>query len=415
MSNQTFAEKLKKYADVVIQVGLNLQPGQKLVIRASGAIEDTAPVVRAMTKSAYQAGARFVDVLWADEPLSVIRLENAPDDSFNEGPDYLYQGLEAHVANGDASLSILASNPDALAGQDQQKMAQIRKTQSEKLEGYGSYISGMKVNWCGVGAASPGWAAKVFPELSPDVAVSKLWDAIFKFTRLDLDDPVQAWKDHVAKLVERKNYLTRKQYAALHLTGPGTDLTVGLAKNHIFMGGSVNTPDGVSFVPNMPTEEVFTTPDAHQVNGIVSASLPLNFNGMVLENLKFTFKDGVITDFSADSGAEMFAKILDMDPGARRLGEIALVPNSSPISQSGTLFYNTLYDENASNHLAIGRAYATAVEGGVEMNAEEKEAAGINHSLIHIDFMIGSDKMDVNGITADGSIEPVMRAGEWAV
>ena len=180
------------------------------------------------------------------------------------------------------------------------------------------------------------------------------------------------------------------------------------------MGGSVSTPEGLIFVPNMPTEEVFTTPNAHGVNGTVSSSLPLNFNGMVLEGMKFTFKDGVITEFSSDTGQEMFEKILDMDPGARRLGEVALVPNSSPISQSGTLFYNTLYDENASNHLAIGQAYAAAVEGGIQMSDEEKDAAGINTSLIHIDFMIGSDKMDVDGILADGSIEPVMRAGEWA-
>lgn len=414
MSNQSFAEKLKKYADVIVQVGVNLQPGQKLLIRAGGAVEATAPVVRAVTASAYQAGARYVDVVWADEALGVARLENAPDDSLDEGPEYLYQGMEAHVANGDATLTIMASNPDAMAGQDQQKMAHLRKVQSQKLEGYGSYISGMKTNWSGVGAASPGWAAKVFPELDPEAAVAKLWESIFAFTRLDLDDPVQAWKEHIAKLVERKTYLNSKQYSALRLVAPGTDLTVGLAKNHIFMGGSVETPKGISFVPNMPTEEVFTTPNAHEVNGTVTASLPLNFNGMVIENLQFTFKDGVITDFSADTGAEMFEKILDMDPGAHRLGEIALVPNSSPISQSGTLFYNTLYDENASNHLAIGRAYAKAVEGGVEMSAEEKEAAGINHSLIHIDFMVGSDKMDVDGILPDGTVEPVMRAGEWA-
>ncbi len=414
MPNQSFAEKLKKYADVIVQVGLNLQPGQKLMIRAAGAIESTAPVVRAVTRSAYQAGARYVDVIWNDQELSIARLENAPDDSLEEVPDYLFQGMEEHVANGGAALTIMASNPDAMAGQDQQKMALIRKVQSQKSEKYGSYISGMKTNWCGVGAASPGWAAKVYPGQDSDTAVEKLWESIFKFTRLDLDDPVQAWKEHVATLVKRKKHLNNKQYSALRLTAPGTDLTVGLAKNHIFMGGSVETPNGISFVPNMPTEEVFTTPNAHEVNGTVSASLPLNFNGMVLENLKFTFKDGVITDFSADTGAELFEKILDMDLGARRLGEIALVPNSSPISQSGTLFYNTLYDENASNHLAIGRAYATAVEGGVEMSAEEKEAAGINHSLIHIDFMIGSDKMDVDGILPDGTVEPVMRAGEWA-
>ncbi|MFK7801550.1 MAG: aminopeptidase [Anaerolineae bacterium] len=414
MSNQEFAEKLKKYADVAVQVGLNLQPGQRLVIRAGGTIEAVAPVVRAVATSAYQAGARLVDVIWSDEALAVARLENGPDDSFSEFPDYIAQGLIDYAKNGDASLAIMASNPDAMAGQDQAKMAELRKVSAEKTMEFSRYISTMQINWCGIGAASPGWAAKVFPKDSPEVALQKLWDAIFKFTRLDLDDPVQAWKDHVAKLVERKTYLNAKQYATLHLTAPGTDLKVDLAKNHLWLGGSVSRPDGVSFVPNLPTEEVFTTPDNRSTNGTISASLPLNMNGVLIEGLKFTFKDGKITDFSADSGEETIGKLLEMDDGAGRLGEIALVPNGSPIAQSGTLFYNTLYDENASNHLAIGRAYAIAVEGGGTMNDDEKKAAGINHSLIHIDFMVGSDKMNVDGITADGTVEPVMRDGEWA-
>ncbi|MEM9775167.1 MAG: aminopeptidase [Chloroflexota bacterium] len=414
MAIENFEEKLKKYADVVVQVGLNLQPGQRLLIRPAGSVESVAPLVRAVSKSAYEAGCRYVDVMWSDEDLGVIRLENAPDDSFKELPAYKSVQLMEYAENGDASLGIIASNPDAMAGQDQAKMAAMRKAASKVMADYRKISSSMKINWCGVGAASPGWAQKVFPDLPAEDATDALWESIFKFTRLDLDDPVQAWKDHVAKLTERKAYLNGKQYKSLRLNGPGTDLTIDLAEAHIWMGGSVSTPEGTIFVPNMPTEEVFTTPNANGVNGTVSTSLPLNFNGMVLEGMKFTFKDGVITEFSSDTGQEMFEKILDMDPGARRLGEVALVPNSSPISQSGTLFYNTLYDENASNHLAIGQAYAAAVEGGIQMSQEEKDAAGINTSLIHIDFMIGSDKMDVDGITADGMVEPVMRAGEWA-
>lgn len=414
MLNKEFAEKLKKYADVAVQVGVNLQPGQRLVIRANGAVEAVAPMVRAVTKSAYEAGARLVDVIWLEETLTVIRLENAPDDSFSEFPDHIANGLLSYAKNGDASLGITAGNPDAMAGQDQAKMAEMRKVSAEKTMDFSRYISTMQINWCGVGAASPGWAAKVFPDDSPEVAQQKLWDSIFKFTRLDLEDPVQAWKDHVAKLTERKIYLNGKRYATLHLTAPGTDLKVDLAKNHLWLGGSVNRPDGIEFVPNLPTEEVFTTPDNRGTNGTISASLPLNMNGVLIEGLKFTFKDGKIVDFSADTGEETIAKLLEMDDGAGRLGEIALVPNGSPIAQSGTLFYNTLYDENASNHLAIGRAYAIAVEGGGTMSDDEKKAAGINHSLIHIDFMVGSDKMNVDGITADGAIEPVMRDGEWA-
>jgi aminopeptidase len=414
MSNQNFAEKLKKYADVIVQVGINLQPGQRLLIRTHGMIEATAPLIRAVTKSAYESGARFVDVVWGDEAMSIIRYENAPADSFSEFPNHLVNCLMEYAENGDASLSITAGNPDALAGQDQAKMALVRKVTAEKTMEFGQFVSKMEINWCGVGAASAGWAAKVFPEDSSEKALEHLWEAIFKLTRLDLDDPVQAWKDHVAKLTERKTYLNDKQYSTLHLTAPGTDLKVDLAQNHIWMGGSVQRPDGVAFVPNLPTEEVFTTPHNRGTNGTISASLPLNMNGVLIEGLKFTFKDGKITDFSADTGMETIQKLLEMDDGAGRLGEIALVPNSSPIAQSGTLFYNTLYDENASNHLAIGRAYAVAVKDGATMNEEQKQAAGVNHSLIHIDFMVGSDQMNVDGITADGTMEPVMRNGEWA-
>ena len=414
MSNQSFAEKLKKYADVIVQVGLNLQPGQRLLIRTGGSIESVAPTVRAVVRSAYEAGARYVDVDWRDEEQSVIRFENAPDDSFSELPSYFSKRLMEYAENGDAVLTIMASNPDAMAGQDQAKMAEARKATAEMMSEYRPISSSMQINWCGVGAASEGWANKVFPDDASDAATTKLWESIFKFTRLDLDDPVQAWKDHVAKLTERKSYLNGKQYKSLHLPSPGTDLMVDLAPNHLWMGGSVSRPDGVSFVPNLPTEEVFTTPHNQGTNGTISASLPLNMNGVLIEGLKFTFKDGKITDFSTDTGHEMIGKLLEMDDGAGRLGEIALVPDSSPISQSGTLFYNTLYDENASNHLAIGQAYAVAVKGGGTMSPDEKAAAGINSSLIHIDFMVGSNQMNVDGITADGTAEPVMRHGEWA-
>lgn len=414
MSNQAFAEKLKKYADLIIQVGLNLQPGQRLLIRTSGTVESVAPTVRAVAASAYQAGARFVDVIWGDEALSVARLENAPDDSFSELPEYYKTCLMEYAENGDAVLGIMAGNPDAMAGQDQAKMAQIRKTAAETMEGYRQIASSMQINWCGVGVASPGWATKVFPDLSPADATAKLWESIFKFTRLDLDDPIQAWQDHMLKLDERKAYLNKKRYKTLHYTAPGTDLKVDLPANHIWLGGAASRPDGASFVPNLPTEEIFTTPHNQGTHGTVTASLPLNMSGVLVTGLKFTFENGKIVDFDAETGRETIEKLLEIDDGAGRLGEVALVPNSSPISQSGTLFYNTLYDENASNHLAIGGAYAVAVEGGGTMNAEEKAAAGINTSMIHIDFMIGSNQMNVDGITADGTVEPVMRHGEWA-
>lgn len=414
MLNQEFAEKLKKYTDVIVRVGLNLQPNQRLLILTSGTVEAISPFVRAVSKSAYQAGARYVSVLWEDEELSVIRLENAPDDSFSEIPAYISAQLMEFAENGDAVLRVLATNPEAMAGQDKAKMAEMRKASAEAMSGFRQIMSSTQINWCGVGAASPGWATKVYPDASPEEALQKLWDAIFEFTRSDLEHPVQAWQDHVAKLTERKAYLNNKQYRSLHLTAPGTDLVVDLAPNHIWLGAPASRPDGVSFVPNLPTEEVFTTPHNQGTNGSVTSSLPLNMNGVLIEGLKFTFKDGKIVDFSADSGEETIKKLLEMDEGAGRLGEIALVPNSSPISQSETVFYNSLYDENASNHLAIGQGFPIGVEGGVSMSSEEKAAAGINHSLIHIDFMIGSDKMNVDGILADGRVEPVMRHGEWA-
>ncbi|WP_019724610.1 aminopeptidase, partial [Enterococcus mundtii] len=271
-----------------------------------------------------------------------------------------------------------------------------------------------KVSWTVVAAAGKQWAAKVFPDLPEEEQVDALWDEIFKTTRIYESDPVIAWKNHDEKLATKAEELNKEQFTALHYTAPGTDIVIGLPKNHLWEGaGSYNARDE-KFMANMPTEEVFTAPDSHRVDGYISSTKPLSYAGTTITGMKFTFKDGKVVDFSAEQGQEVLAKLLDTDEGARRLGEVALVPDPSPISQSGIIFYNTLFDENASNHLALGSAYAFSVQGGTEMTDEELAAAGLNRSQTHVDFMVGSDKMDIDGIREDGSRVPIFRNGDWA-
>ena len=413
MSN--FTENLKKYADTIIQVGLNLKPGQRLIILARGEVEDTAPLVRQVTRSAYEFGIQLVDVIWLDSELDLIRLQSAPEGSFGESSDWRYAAAMEYGERHDGYLGIIATDPFLTDGQDPEKLKQIRQVEAQKSQPISSLVSTMALNWCGVAAAGSKWAERVYPEHTPAAAQARLWESIFAFTRSDLVDPVAAWQTHLKALAQRKQTLSAKQFHALKFTGPGTNLTVGLAQDHVWLGGSSTTQRGAEIVPNLPTEEVFTTPDFRRVEGTVSATMPLNVSGMVVEGMRFEFKAGRVVDFRADKNGAALESLLEMDDGARRLGEVALVPHSSPISQSKTLFYNTLYDENAASHIALGRAYAIGVQNGAEMSSEAKNEAGVNHSLIHIDFMIGSGEVDVTGIHADGREEAVMTGGEWAL
>lgn len=408
MNGQEFDSMLSKYADVVVKVGLNLRRGQKLSIRAI--IED-APFVRKVAEKAYNAGAKYVDVLWADENISRIRFEHADPESLTEVPNWLFTRYEEHYQNGEAELALLSTDPDLLSGIDSELIAKERTARAKKFEPLRKYEN--VSNWCVVATASPAWARKVFPNGSTQEAQSKLWEAIFNSCRIDLPDPLHAWQIHTDKLTKYKTYLSTKHYSALHYKAPGTDLTVGLPEKHIWMGAQASFKNGITCTVNIPTEEVFTLPHKYKVNGTVTATRPLNLMGALIEDFSLTFENGRAVKVTAKKGEPDLRKLIETDEAACRLGEVALVPNSSPISRRGHLFYNTLFDENASCHLAFGNAYRDTIVGGTDMTNEAFQAEGGNKSLIHTDFMIGSADMDIDGINADGLREPIMRKGEW--
>ncbi len=409
MDEQEFDKMLAKYADVVVRVGLNLRKGQKLSIRA---IIDDAPFIRKVAESAYKAGAKYVDVLWTDEQITRTRFEHADPETLSEIPNWLFTRYEEHYQNGEAELAILSTDPDLLAGIDPDLIAKERTARAKKFEPLRKYENAS--NWCVVATASPAWARKVFKGLSTEEAQAKLWEAIFNACRIDQPDPIQAWQIHTDKLIKYKNYLTEKHYSGLKYTAPGTDLTVGLPEKHIWQGAEASFKNGITCTVNIPTEEVFTLPHKDKVNGTVKATMPLNLMGAMIENFSVTFENGRAVKVSAEKGGEDFQKLIETDENACRLGEVALVPNSSPISQRGHLFYNTLFDENASCHIAVGSAYRDSLMGGPEMTDEEFQSHGGNKSLIHTDFMIGSAEMNIDGIKADGTLESIMRKGEWA-
>ena len=410
-------ELLKKYAEAIVRVGLNLRAGQRLIITnatSRGVPPAGRPLVHEVTKAAYAAGARYVEALWGDEEMLRIRLQNAPADSFGEYPKFQVNGVMDMIEKGDALLSIYANDPDALKGMDPERVGAMQKAQLENYSPISAKVSRNAINWCVVAAASPAWAAKIFPDLPAEQAQEKLWTAIFETTRATQPDPVQAWKDHIQNLVKRSKYMAGKKYSALHYKGPGTDFTLGLPQGHRWIAARMPAENGVDFTANMPTEEIFTLPDRNRAEGTVTATFPLSYGGSLIEDFSVTFENGRIVKVSAKRNEAILQKLVDTDEGSTRLGEVALVPASSPIATRGHLFYNTLFDENASCHIAIGRAYRFTLTGGEELNDEEFIAAGGNISLNHVDFMIGSPQMDIDGIREDGTREPVMRQGEWA-
>ena len=409
MNNETFDQLLQKYADVTVRVGVNLRKGQRLMIQA---LLDDAPFVRKVTEAAYKAGAVYVDVLFMDEKLNRIRYEHADPESITEVPDWIFARYEEYQKRADALLAISSSDPDNLTGIDPDLIAKNRKASAQKYEPLRKYDSDF--NWCVVSTASPSWAKKIFPDLPLEQAREKLWEAIFNACRIDLPDPVQAWKEHTRRLAKYKDHLNNRRYTALHYKAPGTDLTLGLPEKHLWGGADATYKNGITCIPNLPTEEVFTTPHKDKAEGVVRSTFPLNMMGVLIEDFSVTFESGRVAKVTAKKGEENLRKLIETDENAGRLGECALVPNSSPIGQRGHLFYNTLFDENAACHIALGNSYRESIEGGPDMTEEEFAAQGGNKSLIHVDFMIGSAELDIDGITADGSREPVMRRGEWA-
>ncbi|SDO50961.1 aminopeptidase [Alkalicoccus daliensis] len=407
----SFAQKLDKYAELAVRVGVNVQKDQTLVVNAP---ITSADFVRSVAKKAYEAGAKNVHVEWNDDELTRLRYDEAPLESFKEFPQWKAKGFEELAQNGAAFMTIKSTDPDLLQGVEGEKIATANKAAGQAMNTFRKYIQSDKVSWLVISAPSPAWAAKVFPDTPEEEQEDKLWEAMFEATRINTEDPVKAWQEHDDLLQTKAKELTQKKYKQLHYTAPGTDLTIELPENHIWIGGGGPNTDGVHFIANMPTEEVFTAPKEDGVNGTVRNTKPLNYGGNVIDDFTLTFKDGKVVDFSAGQGEETLKNLLDTDDGARKLGEVALVPHSSPISQSGILFYNTLYDENASNHIALGSAYSTCVEGGADMSEDELKEAGLNTSITHVDFMIGSAEMNIDGVKADGTSEPVFRNGEWA-
>lgn len=406
----THEQKLDRLAEVAIQVGLGLANGQELVMTAS---LDSLPLVRRLTEHAYRAGASLVTTFFSDDEATLMRYHFASDASFDYAPAWLYDAMGNAYKRGAARLAVAGVNPSLLAKEDPEKVSRANRATSKAYRPALELITKHEINWTIVASATPAWAAAMFPEDAPETAQAKLWDAIFRASRVDAIDPVKAWREHDEGLQKRAEFLNEKRYASLHYRGPGTDFRLGLADDHLWLGGGTTAGNGVYCIPNMPTEEVFTTPHKDRADGYIAATKPLSYQGTLIEDIQIRFEGGCVVEAKASKGQEVLQKMIDTDEGAKRLGEAALVPHSSPIASSGLLFLNTLFDENAASHLALGQAYSSCVKDGHHMTSEQLAQKGANDSLIHVDWMIGSDKLDVDGVTAAGVVEPLMRKGEW--
>jgi aminopeptidase len=407
---RTLVENLDQLADVAVNVGLGLKSGQELVMTAS---IDSLPLARRITDHAYRAGAKLVTTLFTDDESTLLRYRHAPDASFDYAAGWLYDGMAAAFKSNSARLAIAGGNPSLLSSEDPDKVGRANRAVSRAYRPALELITRHDINWTIVAGATPAWAAAMFPEDAPDAALAKLWDSIFATTRINTADPVAAWKAHDAELHKRAAFLNEKRYFALHYSGPGTDFRLGLADDHLWLGGGTTAGNGNYCIPNMPTEEVFSTPHKDRADGVVTATKPLSHQGTMIEGIQVRFEKGRIVEARASRGQEVLQKLIDTDDGARRLGEVALVPHSSPIAQSGLVFLNTLFDENAASHIALGQAYSSCVRDGDKLSPEQLAAKGANDSLIHVDWMIGSAQLDIDGITASGAAEPLMRQGEW--
>ena len=408
----SFEQKLDRLAEVAVRIGLNLRAGQELVVTAP---TEALPLVRCITEQAYKAGAKYVTTFISDDDIVLSRYRSAPDSSFDYAPSWYFDALAAAYKSGAARLAITGSNPALLAGQDPAKVARANVSTSRAYKPALELITRHEINWTIVSAATPAWAALAFPDAPEQLALGKLWDAIFFASRITSGNPVEAWREHGANLKHRVDFLNSKRYHSLRFYTPdgSTDLTVGLADQHLWAGGGTTAGNGIYCQPNIPTEECFTTPHKDRVDGHVTASKPLSHQGTLMENIRCEFKNGKIVKATATAGEAALQKLISTDEGAARLGEVALVPHNSPIAQSGILFWNTLFDENAASHIALGQAYSTCLIGGEKMSQEELSALGANDSLIHVDWMIGGPTMSVDGIRADGTAEPLMRNGDW--
>ena len=405
-----FEQNLDRLAEVAIRSGLGLAQGQELVLTAT---LDGVPLARRITEHAYKAGASLVTALFTDEEASLLRFHNATDSSFDAAPAWLYEGMAQAYRSGAARLAITGNDPSLLSREDPEKVSRVNRATAKAYRPALELIARHDINWNIVACATPAWAAAAFPELPPDQALAKLWSAVFAASRVNQADPVSAWKVHDANLHARADYLNERRYSALHFRGPGTDLRVGLADGHLWLGGGTTASNGRYCIPNIPTEEVFSMPHKDRVDGRVTSTKPLSYQGTLIEEICVRFEGGLVVDAHASRGNEVLQKMIGTDEGARRLGEVALVPHSSPIASTGLLFMNTLFDENAACHIALGQAYSSCVKDGNSLTPEQLAGRGANTSLIHVDWMIGSGRIDVDGISAAGDAAPLMRSGEW--
>jgi aminopeptidase len=417
-SPEDFDTRLRQYGELAVRVGLNLRTGQRLLIigpLASGGVSlEAAALVRHIAAAAYRAGAALVEPIWGDEALQMARFKYAPRDSFGQFSSWLPKALFEHAEAGHAIISVYANDPDQLKDEPSDLVSAVQQTVSKQVRPFRELISRNQTNWCVVAASGEGWAARVFPDLPKDQQVPRLWEAIARLVRLDRPDPVNAWEAHLESLAHRRDFLNAKRYASLKYSGPGTELTIGLPDGHLWVAGRSESRGGITFAPNLPTEEVFTMPHRDRVDGVVRSTKPLSYGGTVIQDFNITFEGGKAVKVSAERGETVLQQLVDTDAAAGRLGELALVPHSSPVSQSGLLFYNTLFDENAASHVAFGSAYKFTLTGGETMDDAEFERAGGNRSGVHVDFMIGSGELDIDGVMANGFTEPLMRRGEWA-
>lgn len=405
-------KQLERYAEVLIRVGLNIQPGQPVSIRTP---IEAAEFVRMLVAKAYEAGALTVHVDWHDPETGRIRLLQESEEALVHVPTWIVQKSAELCHDNTAFLHIDAENPDLLADVDPRRIAMAAKARNVALKEVNKNFMEDRVSWLVCSIPTKAWAMKLFPGEPEDTAVEKLWDTIFKTMRMDETDPVSAWNEHLDRLETRAEFLNDRRFARLSWRAPGTDLTVDLPALHLWMAARSANRLQNGFVANLPTEEVYTLPKRDGVNGTLRSTMPLSYGGVVIEGLELTFKDGRITDYSAAEGYETLKELIETDEGAHYLGEIALVPVDSPISNLNRLFYNTLFDENASCHVAIGEAYPTCLQGGKAMSEDDLRKNGANDSATHVDFMIGSAELDIDGHMADGTVVPLFRKGNWVI
>jgi aminopeptidase len=403
---------LDAYARLVVKTGLNIQKGQQLLMTAP---LDAVPLVRLITEHAYRDGASLVTTIYSDDAATIARFAYAPEEAFDVAPAWLFNGMAEAFKGGAARLAIAGENPSLLAGQDPKKLARANKARSQAYRPALELITGFAINWCVAAAATPAWAKSVFPGVPEAEAMDRLWKAIFACTKADQPDPIAVWEKHNADLHRRTDFLNGQRYRALKYKGPGTDLMLGLADDHWWKGGGGKALNGVFCNANIPTEEVFTAPHKDRVDGTLCSTKPLSYQGSLIDGIRVRFEAGRIVEMTADKGEDAFRNLIATDEGAARLGEVALVPHSSPISASGIIFNNTLFDENAASHVAVGQSYTENIRDGSKRSKQELAALGANASLVHVDWMIGSGELDVDGILPDGTPQALMRKGEWAI